>query len=1709
MSRPPSFVTRRRAALLSTAVAAATTLSIGSPRFAAMGATFGAAWGNFATGNYGTASNWGASNAPNDGVPTVNDYYNVTINRALGATVTGNMSPEILNLTIGASNALSMNASTSLDLIGTATNGAATLSNAGTLSLLTNAQLNLLGSSTTISGSGTVSMSSGSGIGGSGTVSTANTIRGIGALGENQLALVNTGLISADVSGVLTIDPRSSGGFVNNGTLRAENDGFLILSGNGGGSFNNAGGTMVALASSNLQLDAGAVVNGGNITVDGAGARLDLFLNSTVSGSTITTLNGGQVRVSGSHTGNFAGITLNGRLVLPSAATGVLSGTITNNGSIEVQGGSTNGTLSFGSGTTTLGGSGELVLSVTSGLVPQVVGTGTLVNNSTIRGIGAIGQAAGVIRNNGLIDGDGIILSPTTSGTGGFNTGTIHAGAGSTVQFLGGTWSNSGTIIADAGAGILLANATVNGGTISVGSAGSIQVQAGGSSIVGSRVVIGSGGTLDVPANRTLSFNALVNNAGNVNVTAFTSSANAQVSIPVGSLTLDSGGVMTLGTTSTGTASITGPGQLNNVNNLIHGRGFIGLNSAAVVNGGTIAADAGPGLELVIDPGAGGLTNTGTMLADNGGYLVLDGNGGGAFNNAGGTITTLTTSSRVVLRNGAAISGGTLSTVPNGFFEVAPGHTASALGVTNTGRISTDQGTLSFSGANHSQLVAENDGTLVLAGNVDNASGTVLTAGISGTAHFVLGGGTINLSGNGALAMGNLAGADADFGGSGTLVSGNQIRGAGLLGMNQIAIVNNDRIIADIAGRTLSVDPVPNGNVLNSGTLAATNGAILALSGSGGGFISNAGTVSAAGGTVLLQNGISISGGTIRTDPGSEVQVNGSTGGIAGVTNTGTIDVNNGTLTVNSVITNTGTISVVEDTNAATLSAIGVGATLNGGGQVVLGKASTGTPTVSGVGPLTNNNNTIRGRGFLGRDAIGLSNAGTIAADQSGQALIVDPAGASWTNSGTLTATGGGTLELSGAGVAQTLSNSAGRVIASTGSNVRMNDLSISGGTFSSTGTGSISVLAAHSGTLDAVTNVGNLVVENGGNLRVAMNGTLTNSGSVNVNGSSANTFFGAVSGQTGTLNGGGVVNLSGGSFAQVTGTLVNVNNTIRGSGHILDRYTNGITAILDADVPGQILQVTPAVQLAPSSVINNGLARARNGGTLEIATGGFGIGGSVFDNGATGTILAANGSMVHISGGSGVLGGVSISGGTILTSGSGTVLFENSVGLFNVNVAANAFLVGGGTLNTSGSVSTGTLTVIGTGTLGGATFTNAGLMTGGIVLDGQPGSASPAFVLNNTGTLVAVGTLGFIAHGGNTPPMLLNTGTVQITSGVTVGGQFGSSGNGTFSGANGTLIVDGGATFGFMNFPTQCGTLILNGRAINLAEMTANTITGTGTLLNTGITFLGESVHGTTTFQSSRVQNVEVADGTITTLANGGTLGTCRVTNLVIEPTKGHWNLNDNDLVVDYDVDSPLAQYRALLLSGRNAGAWNGPGLISASAAANPATGFGIMNAIDKFGSSGGVFSGQNVDATTLLIKYTWNGDANLDGRVTFDDYVKIDTGFNQHLPGYNNGDFNYDGVVNFDDYVLIDIAFNQQNGTLGRAIDWISGDDRSESGRTDFGELSRAATGVADVIEHFQQFGVPYAQHFLAAVPEPATTTSFVAVGACAAIRRRRRMP
>jgi hypothetical protein len=69
--------------------------------------------------------------------------------------------------------------------------------------------------------------------------------------------------------------------------------------------------------------------------------------------------------------------------------------------------------------------------------------------------------------------------------------------------------------------------------------------------------------------------------------------------------------------------------------------------------------------------------------------------------------------------------------------------------------------------------------------------------------------------------------------------------------------------------------------------------------------------------------------------------------------------------------------------------------------------------------------------------------------------------------------------------------------------------------------------------------------------------------------------------------------------------------------------------------------------------------------------------------------------------------------------------------------------------------------------------------------------------------------------------------------------------------------------------------------------------------------------------------------------------------------------------------------------------------------------------------------------------VKYTYYGDANLDGVVNSSDYSLIDNSVNEGiLTGWQNGDFNYDNHINGDDYTLIDNAYNTLSSSMPSAV-------------------------------------------------------------------------
>ena len=154
--------------------------------------------------------------------------------------------------------------------------------------------------------------------------------------------------------------------------------------------------------------------------------------------------------------------------------------------------------------------------------------------------------------------------------------------------------------------------------------------------------------------------------------------------------------------------------------------------------------------------------------------------------------------------------------------------------------------------------------------------------------------------------------------------------------------------------------------------------------------------------------------------------------------------------------------------------------------------------------------------------------------------------------------------------------------------------------------------------------------------------------------------------------------------------------------------------------------------------------------------------------------------------------------------------------------------------------------------------------------------------------------------------------------------------------------------------------------------------------------------------------------------------------------------DLNTSHLVVDYApaAPGPLAQVAGWIRAGYNGGTWDGSGISSSAAAADAATltAVGVLDNSDPLVGGRTDFEGIPVDASSVLVKYTYWGDANFDGKVTFDDYDIIDYYYWFPLPaaqmGWWTGDFDYDGNVDFDDYDKIDYAYWFQGAPLAGGL-------------------------------------------------------------------------
>jgi hypothetical protein len=201
-----------------------------------------------------------------------------------------------------------------------------------------------------------------------------------------------------------------------------------------------------------------------------------------------------------------------------------------------------------------------------------------------------------------------------------------------------------------------------------------------------------------------------------------------------------------------------------------------------------------------------------------------------------------------------------------------------------------------------------------------------------------------------------------------------------------------------------------------------------------------------------------------------------------------------------------------------------------------------------------------------------------------------------------------------------------------------------------------------------------------------------------------------------------------------------------------------------------------------------------------------------------------------------------------------------------------------------------------------------------------------------------------------------------------------------------------------------------------------------------------------TSTIEFAASQNLallSVSNGALAAVATDG--NRVIAVNTLSIATGGTLDMNDNDMIIRASAATKNAVHAAAqanITSAQNGvdaqfiSNWNGTGITSSRARAQNVTqGFdlynlGVIRNSDLSETTGTPFTtwhGQDVGLDDVLLKFTYTGDGNLDGAITFDDYSVMDAAFFGLLLnlGWATGDINNDGVITFDDYSIVDQAF------------------------------------------------------------------------------------
>lgn len=629
------------------------------------------------------------------------------------------------------------------------------------------------------------------------TFGSGQTLRGTGNIGTNLLNIVNNGTIIADsFDNILTIDPAST--FINNGSLRAESGGIAQFNAgtySGTGTFIISDGSRFDLASATFE----------NLTF----TRDDV---DAMPENNLVSLVGNPV---------FDGITSNATIDIPSGRALTLTDDFTNNGTVTLNGTSTNGRISITDNVdqaVLLDGTGSIKL---TDIAQNITGTTshslTIGADQVIHGTGNIGRNQLNLVNQGTISADvsgqSLVLDPAATF---LNSGTVEATGGANLDFQTGSHTGTGSFLIGDSSSFALFGATFTQLTFSAddqdATPANNQLFIAGNAIF-DQVVTDAAITKN--SGRLLTLRGDLTNNGTLTLQGTSTNDRISVSDPVDqAVVLDGTGSIHLTHLNQNITGTTSHSLTVGADQDIHGTGDIGRNQLNLVNHGTITADD-PASKLILDP-ATTLSNSGTLTADPACTLTFN---GGTYTGAG--LFSIPDTARFELFAGT-YQGITFSNGGNGDGDLTNND------VDITGNITfenvTNNAAINILEAKSITLTDDNTNNGLIELNSTSTFTRILVNDSTDQSVLLDGAGTVRLTAD----QQSITGSNGHLLTNGAL---HTVEGHGKVGSNIINLANQGTLHANVPGQTLVVDPQT--SFSNTGTVSADAGATLAFTGTG------------------------------------------------------------------------------------------------------------------------------------------------------------------------------------------------------------------------------------------------------------------------------------------------------------------------------------------------------------------------------------------------------------------------------------------------------------------------------------------------------------------------------------------------------------------------------------------------------------------------------------------------------------------------------------------------------------------------------------------------------------------------------------------------------------------------------------------------------------------------------------------------------------